>query len=76
MIVNEHILINTLLVAFDLGGTFVFAISGAESDTRAWPLPQPDKVRRQRQASARFIRMNIRRCTGASSHHFGGSDDA
>ncbi len=27
--VNEHILINTLLVAFDLGGTFVFALSGA-----------------------------------------------
>ncbi len=29
MAVNEHILINTLLVAFDLGGTFVFALSGA-----------------------------------------------
>jgi uncharacterized membrane protein YeiH len=29
MVVNEHILINTLLVAFDLGGTFVFALSGA-----------------------------------------------
>jgi uncharacterized membrane protein YeiH len=28
---NEHILINTLLVAFDLGGTFVFALSGAAS---------------------------------------------
>jgi uncharacterized membrane protein YeiH len=27
--VNEHILITTLLVAFDLGGTFVFALSGA-----------------------------------------------
>ncbi len=27
--VNGHILINTLLVAFDLGGTFVFALSGA-----------------------------------------------
>jgi uncharacterized membrane protein YeiH len=26
---NGHILINTLLVAFDLGGTFVFALSGA-----------------------------------------------
>jgi uncharacterized membrane protein YeiH len=29
MVVNEHILMNTLLVAFDLGGTFVFALSGA-----------------------------------------------
>jgi len=29
MIVNGHVLINTLLVAFDLGGTFVFALSGA-----------------------------------------------
>ena len=29
MAVNEHILINTLLVVFDLGGTFVFALSGA-----------------------------------------------
>jgi uncharacterized membrane protein YeiH len=29
--VNGHILINTLLVAFDLGGTFVFALSGATS---------------------------------------------
>jgi uncharacterized membrane protein YeiH len=29
MIVNGHILINTLLVGFDLGGTFVFALSGA-----------------------------------------------
>ena len=28
MVVNGHILINTLLVAFDLGGTFVFALSG------------------------------------------------
>jgi uncharacterized membrane protein YeiH len=27
--INGHILINTLLVAFDLGGTFVFALSGA-----------------------------------------------
>jgi uncharacterized membrane protein YeiH len=26
---NEHVLINTLLVAFDVGGTFVFALSGA-----------------------------------------------
>lgn len=29
MIVNEQIVVNTLLVAFDLGGTFVFALSGA-----------------------------------------------
>jgi len=29
MAVNGHVLINTLLVAFDLGGTFVFALSGA-----------------------------------------------
>lgn len=29
MVVDGHILINTLLVAFDLGGTFVFALSGA-----------------------------------------------
>lgn len=29
MAMNEQILINTLLVAFDLGGTFVFALSGA-----------------------------------------------
>src|SRR3954449_2537947 len=29
MVVNGHILINTLLVTFDLGGTFVFALSGA-----------------------------------------------
>jgi uncharacterized membrane protein YeiH len=29
MVVNGHILINTLLLAFDLGGTFVFALSGA-----------------------------------------------
>lgn len=28
MIVNEHAVVNTLLVAFDLGGTFVFALSG------------------------------------------------
>jgi uncharacterized membrane protein YeiH len=28
MVVNEDILIHTLLVAFDLGGTFVFALSG------------------------------------------------
>lgn len=29
MTVNDHIVVNTLLVAFDLGGTFVFALSGA-----------------------------------------------
>jgi uncharacterized membrane protein YeiH len=29
MVVDGHILINTLLVAFDLAGTFVFALSGA-----------------------------------------------
>jgi uncharacterized membrane protein YeiH len=29
MIVSEQIVVNTLLVAFDLGGTFVFALSGA-----------------------------------------------
>jgi uncharacterized membrane protein YeiH len=29
MPVNGHILINALLEAFDLGGTFVFALSGA-----------------------------------------------
>jgi uncharacterized membrane protein YeiH len=27
--VNEQVVVNTLLVAFDLGGTFVFALSGA-----------------------------------------------
>jgi uncharacterized membrane protein YeiH len=29
MVVNEKILVSALLVAFDLGGTFVFALSGA-----------------------------------------------
>ena len=29
MVLNEHILVTNLLVAFDLGGTFVFALSGA-----------------------------------------------
>jgi uncharacterized membrane protein YeiH len=29
MLVDGHILVNTLLLAFDLGGTFVFALSGA-----------------------------------------------
>lgn len=34
LIVNGHILINTLLVAFDLGGTFVFALSGATAGVK------------------------------------------
>lgn len=34
MVVNEHILVNTLLVAFDLGGTFVFALSGATTGVK------------------------------------------
>ncbi len=29
MTVNEQVVVNTLLVGFDLGGTFVFALSGA-----------------------------------------------
>jgi uncharacterized membrane protein YeiH len=29
VIVNEQVVVNTLLVAFDIGGTFVFALSGA-----------------------------------------------
>ncbi|HEU5402070.1 MAG TPA: trimeric intracellular cation channel family protein [Terriglobales bacterium] len=29
MAINEQIVVNTLLVGFDLGGTFVFALSGA-----------------------------------------------
>ncbi|HKR86189.1 MAG TPA: TRIC cation channel family protein, partial [Terriglobales bacterium] len=29
LIVNEQVVVNTLLVAFDLSGTFVFALSGA-----------------------------------------------
>jgi uncharacterized membrane protein YeiH len=29
LIVNEKVVVNTLLVVFDLGGTFVFALSGA-----------------------------------------------
>jgi uncharacterized membrane protein YeiH len=33
MVINGH-LINTLLVAFDLGGTFVFAISGATAGVK------------------------------------------
>lgn len=34
MIVNEHILVSTLLTAFDLGGTLVFALSGATSGVK------------------------------------------
>ena len=32
--VNEQIVMNTLLVAFDLGGTFVFALSGAAAGVK------------------------------------------
>jgi len=34
LVVDEHILVNTLLVAFDLGGTFVFALSGATAGVK------------------------------------------
>ena len=34
MVVNEHIFINSLLVTFDVGGTFVFALSGATAAVR------------------------------------------
>ncbi|HTU46791.1 MAG TPA: trimeric intracellular cation channel family protein [Bryobacteraceae bacterium] len=34
LMVNGHVLINTLLVAFDLGGTFVFALSGATAGVK------------------------------------------
>jgi len=34
MTVNEQIVVNTLLVAFDLGGTFVFALSGATAGVK------------------------------------------
>jgi uncharacterized membrane protein YeiH len=34
LIVNEQIVVNTLLVAFDLGGTFVFAFSGATAGVK------------------------------------------
>lgn len=34
MIVNERILVSTLLVALDLGGTFVFALSGATAGVK------------------------------------------
>ena len=32
--VSEHVLVNTLLMAFDLGGTFVFALSGATAGVK------------------------------------------
>lgn len=32
--VNEQVLVSTLLVAFDLGGTFVFALSGATAGVK------------------------------------------
>lgn len=34
MMVNEQIVVNTVLVTFDLGGTFVFALSGATAGVR------------------------------------------
>jgi len=34
LVVNEQIVVNTLLVAFDLGGTFVFALSGATAGVK------------------------------------------
>jgi uncharacterized membrane protein YeiH len=34
LVVNEHVVVNTLLVAFDLGGTFVFALSGATAGVK------------------------------------------
>jgi hypothetical protein len=34
MVVNGHALLNTLMVAFDLGGTFVFALSGATAGVK------------------------------------------
>jgi uncharacterized membrane protein YeiH len=34
MTVNEHVLMGTLLVAFDLAGTFVFALSGATAGVK------------------------------------------
>ena len=34
MIINEHILVSTLLEAFDLGGTFIFALSGATAGVK------------------------------------------
>jgi uncharacterized membrane protein YeiH len=34
MIVNEQVVVNALLVGFDLGGTFVFALSGATAGVK------------------------------------------
>jgi len=34
LIVNEQVVVNTLLIAFDLGGTFVFALSGATAGVK------------------------------------------
>ncbi len=34
LIVNEQFVVNTVLVAFDLGGTFVFALSGATAGVK------------------------------------------
>ena len=34
MMVNEQVVVNTVLVAFDLAGTFVFALSGATSGVK------------------------------------------
>lgn len=34
MMVNEQVVVNTVLVAFDLGGTFVFALSGATTGVK------------------------------------------
>ena len=34
LIVNEQIFVNTLVVVFDLGGTFVFALSGATAGVK------------------------------------------
>src|SRR5690349_15990581 len=34
MIINEHIVVNTLLICFDLDGTFVFAIGGATAGVK------------------------------------------
>jgi uncharacterized membrane protein YeiH len=34
MVLSEHVLVNTLLMAFDLGGTFVFALSGATAGVK------------------------------------------
>ena len=34
MTINEQVVVNTVLVAFDLGGTFVFALSGAAAGVK------------------------------------------